>query len=492
MKHAPEEPLHPLSPETQVGPWRVEAWEGQGAYGAVYRAVRTGQEPAGPGALKLALYPWDARFAREAELLSRLNHPSIPRLLDRGVLRHPSGTEYPFLVMQWVDGTPLYTWAQQQAPSSQKLCQLIAQLARALQALHDVGAAHRDVKGDNVLVRHPDGRAVLIDFGSCHFQGAARLTWHSLAPATLAYLSPQAGLFHIRLVRQRDSYYTASPADDLYALGVTAFRLVMGQYPPDMNVQQDDEGSWQVTGPDPRPLLERNPQVPPHLREWIVRLLSDSPQERGTAAQAAEALEATVEQSAPVPQLAPPPAAEAPQVDARLPAGAGERPERPRPVARVRTWRPWLAVAAAGVAVLLLWSVEPMPVRPGQVAATASTPMASDTQVPDAGTAAVGERAPATPKASAPPPSEQAPIAEEDPVMPRPKQPHQQLQPDAKGRCPGSTQVAFNGNCWVELASMSAKACVENGYVLFKGKCFAPALQSPQKPVPTSSPAKAR
>jgi hypothetical protein len=52
--------------------------------------------------------------------------------------------------------------------------------------------------------------------------------------------------------------------------------------------------------------------------------------------------------------------------------------------------------------------------------------------------------------------------------------------------------VAFNGNCWVELASMSAKACVENGYVLFKGKCFAPALQSPQKPVPTSSPAKAR
>jgi predicted Ser/Thr protein kinase len=484
--------MHPLAPGTQVGAWRVLAWQGQGSYGAVYRAVRTGLEHLGPGALKLSLYPEDRRFAREALLLSLLSHPSVPRLLDRGVLLHPSGFEHPFFVMEWIEGMPLYAWAQQHAPSVPEICRVLAQLARALEALHASGAVHRDVKGDNVLVRLSDRLPVLIDFGSGHFQGASRLTWESLPPGTLAYLSPQAGLFHIRLVRQRDSYYTASPADDLYALGVTAFRLVMGQYPPDMNVQQDDEGSWQVTGPDPRPLLERNPQVPPHLREWIVRLLSDSPQERGTAAQAAEALEATVEQSAPVPQLAPPPAAEAPQVDARLPAGAGERPERPRPVARVRTWRPWLAVAAAGVAALLLWSVEPMPVRPGQVSATASAPGASDTQVPDAGTAAAGDRAPAAPEASAPPPSEQGPIAQEAPVMPRPGQPQQQLQPDAKGRCPGSTQVAFNGNCWVENPAMNAKTCVENGYVLLKGKCFAPALESPQKPVPTSSPAKAR
>ncbi len=54
-----------------VGPWRVVAWAGQGVYGAVYRAVRVGQEQAEPVALKVALLPGDPRFAREVELRRR-------------------------------------------------------------------------------------------------------------------------------------------------------------------------------------------------------------------------------------------------------------------------------------------------------------------------------------------------------------------------------------------------------------------------------------
>jgi hypothetical protein len=53
-------------------------------------------------------------------------------------------------------------------------------------------------------------------------------------------------------------------------------------------------------------------------------------------------------------------------------------------------------------------------------------------------------------------------------------------------------QVAFNEGCWVEIPSMSAEKCTENGYVLLKGKCYAPALEPFRKPLPTSSPAKAR
>jgi serine/threonine protein kinase len=502
MERIPEEHSPRLPPGTQVGELRVEAWQGQGAYGAVYRAVPVEPEQAGPVALKVALSPWDVRFAREADLLSRLSHPSIPRLLGRGVLRHPSGVELPYFVMEWIEGLPLYAWAQEHAASYRQLCQLLAQLARALAATHAAGSVHRDVKGDNVLVRHSDGRALLIDVGSGHFQGATRLTWQSLAPCTSAYRSAQASLFYIRLARARDSYYPPSAADDLYALGVTAYHLLMGQYPPAMEVEQDEEGSWRVWSPDPRPLLESNAQVQPVLREWIVRLLSDAPEARGTAEELAEALEAEAEGKVPVPQPAEPPAsevvppaevlppaAEVLPLKAPEPTGTRELPERSRPQARARGWEPWLALAAAGVCVVLLWSAPPVAVLPGHVAASTSS---AGPQVPDAGTAAVGDSSPTEPQASTPPPSEQAPIAQGPSAEPRLGPPRRQLQPDEKGRCPGRKQVAFEGGCWMEQPSMTAEACTESDYVLLKGKCYTPALEPRQKELPTSGPAKAR
>jgi serine/threonine protein kinase len=411
-------------------------------------------------ALKVALLPWDARFAREAELLSRLSHPGIPRLLDRGELRPPSGAEYPFIVMEWVQGTPLYAWAEQHAPSSQELCRMLAQLARALEAIHVAGAVHRDVKGDNVLVRLSDRLPVLIDFGSCHFQGAPRLTWQSLPPVTLAYLSPQAGLFHIRSRYEPDSYYAPSAADDLYALGVTAYRLVMGQYPPPLYVQQDEQGAWRVTSPDMRPQLESNPRVEPLLREVMLRLLSDAPEARGTASQVARALEAAV--------------------------NGTERPERSKPPVRTRTWKPWLAAAAAGACAVLLWHSQPVPVPPGPI--HVSTSQAPDTQAPDAGTAAVGDASPTKPQAATPLLEEKRPLAQEPLPEPRPGQ----ARPDKRGQCPGRTQVPINGGCWVELLPISAEECAENGYVPFKGKCYGPAQAPPRKTRPTSSPPDAR
>jgi len=488
MDRVPQGPR--LSPGTQVGPWRVEAWRGQGAYGAVYRAVRAGLEQAGPVALKLALYPWDARLGREAELLSRVSHPGIPRLLDRGVLRYASGVEHPWFVMEWVEGPPLYAWAEQHAPSTRQQCRVLAQLARALEAVHAARAVHRDVKGDNVLVRLSDRRAVLLDFGSGHFQGAARITWQSLAPFTPEYLSPQACLFDIRLARDRDSYYPPCAADDLFALGVTAYRLVMGEYPPPMDARQDEEGTWRVTSPDVRPRLERNPRVEPRLREWILRLLSDAPERRGTAAEVAQALEAVAEESGPELQPPPRPVAQVSEVEAPVAAGTGARPERPGLRLRVRAWKASLAMAAGGVCVLLLWRVQPVRLSPGHV--SASLPMEVQSQAPDAGTAALGDTSPTEPEASAPPSSKEEPMAQQPRAEPRLGPPRRQLQPDAKGRCPGRKQVVMEGGCWVETAPMTAEACVESGYVLRQGKCYTPAVEAPQKPGPTSGPGKAR
>ncbi|HEX8699830.1 MAG TPA: protein kinase [Myxococcaceae bacterium] len=487
MAHVPENSSSHLPPGTQVGPWRVEAWQGQGAYGAVYRALRTDQENMGLGALKLARYPWDGRFGREAELLSRLSHPSIPRLLDRGLPRGASGAERPWFVMEWVEGTPLYAWAEQHAPADQQVCQLLAQLARALEAIHTAGAVHRDVKGDNVLVRHSDGRAVLVDFGSCHFPGAARLTWQSLPPGTPAYQSPQACLFELRSVRERNGYYAPSPADDLFALGVTAYRLVMGQYPPELKPHQDEEDHWHVTSPDPRPLLETNPRVEPLLREWILRLLSDEPAARGTAAQLAEALETAADKKVPQPLPKPQPAPRAVSLTAQAPAEGSVLAKHSRPRARRLVWRPWLALAAAGVSALLLWTPrQPGPDPAGHL--STNQPQASNSHAPDAGTAAVEDSTPTIPPASAQPPAVPKRVAQESPPEPRPGQ----LRPDAKGRCVGPMQVAINGGCWLENPSMNAEACAKGGYVFLQGKCYGPALVPPQKPRPTSSPTEAR
>ncbi len=476
MERAPKELFPPLIPGTQVGGWRVEAWEGQGASGAVYRAVRVGQESAGPVALKRSLYPWGARFEREVELLSRVRHPSIPRLLDRSHARYASGNEYPFFVMEWVEGTPLYTWAEQHAPSCPEVCRLLAQLARALEALHAAGAVHRDLKGDNILVRLLDRRAFLIDFGSGHIQGAARLTWRSLPPVTPAYLSAQAWLFHLLSEHEPESYYPPSPADDLYALGVTAYRVVMGQYPPALKVSKDESGGWRVTSPDPRPLLESDPRVEPRLREVILRLLSDDPETRGTAAQVAEALEAVAAERAPECAPAEPLSAEAPPQQIAVPLSGGKVPERPSPLARRPAWTPWLALAAVGLAALILWPGQPEPASPGL-----------ELHAPDAGTASMGDTSPTTPRASPAHAPEKKPVAQEPPPEPRPGQ----ARPDQKGRCPGRTQVPINGGCWVEIPLMGAESCAENGYVFLKGRCYTHALALPRKPLPTSSPAKA-
>ncbi len=167
--------LHPalLPPGTVVGAWRVQAWAGRGAYGAVYRAVPLHNEHASPVALKLALQPGDPRFAREVALLSQSDHPSIPRLVDHGSWQSPSGTLHPFLVMQWVDGAPLYEQARLQPPAPARVRLWLAQLAQALASLHAQGALHRDLKGDNVLVRR------------CDEQGTWQLKGVRLPPALL-------------------------------------------------------------------------------------------------------------------------------------------------------------------------------------------------------------------------------------------------------------------------------------------------------------------
>ncbi|MBN1209665.1 MAG: serine/threonine protein kinase [Myxococcaceae bacterium] len=467
MKSPPTPPPHPLClpPGTRVGDWYVLDCLGQGSYGAVHRALHVGQEHAGPVALKLALYPWDPRFMREVALLSLVHHPGVPRLLGHGFWKHPAGTTHPYIVMEWVDGTPLYDWAREHTPSSHQLLQLLAQLARALEATHSVGALHRDVKGDNVLVRRSDGQALLMDFGAGHYQGAARLTWQSPPPGTPAYRSPEAGLFWIRSVREPHACYQATPADDVFALGVTAYRLLTGDYPPAAEPQEDETGTWHMEPPLLRAPRELNPRVDPLLSAVTLRMLSLAPGERGTARELAEALEAAARRMGP--ELDPP------LREAATPRARG------RPRTRARVWVPACALAMLG-ALLLLWNRGAVETRHGDAPAKAR--VASKPDAPDAGTSAVGEAAPSTLPAAVQPPAKREAITQDTPPKPFPGQ----SRPNEKGQCASHEQVPINGACWFELRSKDAASCEQNGYVVLKGRCFAPAFPPRRKPPPMS------
>ena len=321
--------LHPdlLPVGTQVGPFRVVDWAGQGVHGAVYRAVRIGQEHLPPVALKVALVPEDPRFERERELLSRSHHPHIPRLVEHGHWVSPSGARHPFLAMEWVDGVPLYDWARMFRPSAAQQLRLLSQVALTLQYLHAQGALHRDLKGGNVLVRRCDSRLFVTDFGSGIYPDAATLTPQQLPPGTPAYRSPEAWLFTLQF-RHTSERYQAGPADDVFALGVTACVLATGEYPEMGEPRKDEQGLWRMDSLVlPRALFSA--QVPPPLRELILRMLSIRPEQRGTAAQLAPALEQAADALTRFPSL---PSASAPEPPAVRGAGAPAR--RPRaPVA---------------------------------------------------------------------------------------------------------------------------------------------------------------
>jgi serine/threonine-protein kinase len=452
-------PLNPMSlpPGTRIGRWRIVDARGSGTYGSVYLA-----EAVEPGAtrlvaLKLAHHPWNERFFREAELLSRLRHPAVPRLIEQGQWVSPTGQPHPYLAMELVDGIPLYAWAQAFTPSSRQVLRVLAGLARALEATHAVGGVHRDVKGDNVLVRLEDGQPFLIDFGSSTYEGAAPLTQPVFPPGTEPYRSPEAFRFALNILKEPVKVYAPGPAEDVFALGVTAYKLVTGEYPPRAEPTDARAHVWKTEGPGPQPARELNPRCCAELSALISRMLSRQPEARDSARQLAQALEQAARRAGP-------------EADVSLFGGP-----TPAPVRTVRpwNWRPWLAAAslAGPVALGAIWALR------------SHSPGESPVRVeqPDAGTVAVGDSARAARVESSRPLPAGSAIGQELPPKPLPGQ----TRPGPDGRCPLPLEVPINGGCWLEL-NAKPKDCRGNGYV-HKGRCYTPAVTL--LPPATSGPA---
>jgi eukaryotic-like serine/threonine-protein kinase len=424
-------PVHPdnLPPGTRVGPWIVRELLGVGGYGAVYRVEDTRLEVAGgasgPFALKLSLRGGIGaqRAVRERELLARVRHPNVVRLNEAGQWPEtPDGL--PFLVMPLVKGVPLYVWARGRALRLVEVVVLFRALAGAVGAVHEVGALHRDVKGENILVGE-DGVPVLVDFGAGDYEGAETLTRTPLPPGTWEYRSPEALRFQRSHLDDPNAHYDFGRADELYALGVTFYRLLVDAYPFD----SDGPAAFsqaRLKGRVPPSPSALNPCVPAELGALVLRMLADRPEQRAASTREVdEALAALrVDAEAWLFEGAERRSTHSRTTEpARLVESGGEAPRSevaPPVPARPSSASRWLGVLAAlGVCMCLLAAVG---IRPWKQPVTAeATPSRVEAQVvlapaPESSDAVRGAApsgssstsAPAAP--AAPPEKEKAPV----------------------------------------------------------------------------------
>jgi serine/threonine-protein kinase len=268
-----------LEPGTVVAGWRVQERLGVGGYGAVY-LVESVEHPGTLGALKVFFHPQDIRAGREQALLvDKAIHTNVVRCLGAGRWPHPI-QGHPFLVLEYVRGSPLHAWVEDSNPSFTRLTYLGAEVARVLGHLHARGVLHRDLKPEHVLVREVDMRPVLVDFGVGDYEGADTLTETPLPPGTAHLRSPEAACFWLAHGDKPRARYQYRPSDELYALGVCLYRATTGHYPFPSGADVKQLLYMDIAYRVPPPPVEVNPRVPLALSDIILRLLAKQPEAR--------------------------------------------------------------------------------------------------------------------------------------------------------------------------------------------------------------------
>jgi hypothetical protein len=155
------------------------------------------------------------RFRRETQVLARLSHPGIVRYVAHGAL--PSGA--PYLVMEWLEGHDLENRLQRGRLTVEESLTVAAQVATALQAAHELGVVHRDIKPKNLLlVGGRLDRVKLIDFGIARAQGTVQMTQAGMLMGTPGYMAPE----------QCTSEQALDARADVYALGCMLFECLTG------------------------------------------------------------------------------------------------------------------------------------------------------------------------------------------------------------------------------------------------------------------------
>lgn len=343
---APDGP--PPPPERRdEGPWKsgqliggryeLDEAVSAGAWGTVWRATQYGVERT--VALKVlksreaqSMQSAESRFVREAQLASKIRHPSAVRIVDFGYHE-----QRPYLVMEWLEGITLRDYLATCGTASIELILQIGEaVAGALHSAHLQGVIHRDLKPSNIMLVDTSAgfTPVVVDFGLARTfaEDEPTVTRADIVIGTPAYMCPEAIRGHI-----------LSPSADLYSLGVTLIEAVLGRNP-----FRGSSGAETMTNhllPRPVDVYElMEADCPRDIADLLLQLISIETSERPASSLDVHDAFSLARQS-PAPPATPPPAT--PQQFQALPLAP------PPPEARPPN-RPWRRRTLSVLSILLL------------------------------------------------------------------------------------------------------------------------------------------
>lgn len=251
---------------------------GHGGMGTVYMA--TDMELTRTVALKF-LHTDDPRFARrfqlEARFQARIDHPNICKVYEVGETDNRQ-----FIAMQFISGETMQDAAKEM--TIQQKVRVLIDVCSGLQAAHNLGVIHRDIKPTNILVVRTDAgewTPYITDFGLARELAGPGLTTTGMVMGTASYMAPEQARGEIRTLDRRC---------DIHALGATLYELLCGN--PPFEGKSTVEVLAKVMNEDPPPLRRRDPGIPADLDTIVQKCLQKEPGRRyETAAALSEDLE---------------------------------------------------------------------------------------------------------------------------------------------------------------------------------------------------------
>ena len=214
------------------------------------------------------------RFAREATLASRAEHPSIARIYEAGNVSTPQGT-MPYLAMEYVVGESLRDYLQSHRPAARERLRLLAVIAEAVHHAHVRGVVHRDLKPQNILIT-AQGIPKVLDFGVARAledatPGATRMTEVGQLVGTLAYMSPE---------QLAGDSLAVDARSDVYALGVIAYEALSGTAPFKVGESSILEAIQARARQRPQPLGQAHPSLRGDIELIVMKALAEEPDQR--------------------------------------------------------------------------------------------------------------------------------------------------------------------------------------------------------------------